>query len=65
MLRAALKLRHEGLEGLFGVAKQHAGVVEIEEFVFNAGKTCRHRTFKDENGPGFVGVDDRHSVDGA
>lgn len=60
-----LKLRHKRLDGLFGIAEEHAGVVEMEQFVLNAGKTGGHGSFENKHRLCFIGIDDGHAVDRA
>ena len=65
MLLSAFEFRNQGLYGLFGIAKDHAGIVIIKQLIFNAGKTSGHGTLEHKNGLGFVRVDDGHAVYGA
>ena len=65
MLLAAFEFRHQCLHCLFGVPKDHPGIIIIEQFILDARKTSGHGAFQYKNGLGLIRVYDGHAVDGA
>src|ERR1700722_14240903 len=60
-----LHRRDQRGNGGLAVAVQHAGIVEIEQRILDAGETCTLAALDHDDVLGLVGVEDRHAVDRA
>ncbi len=51
-------------DDLFSVAKDHHGAVHVKEVVIKACVACGHGAFVDDDGLGFIRLEDGHPKDG-
>src|SRR6188768_3150494 len=62
---AAGHLLHQLADHILGVAKEHPGTLGKVELVVDAGESWILAALDGKHGPGLVGVDDGHAVNGA